>query len=282
MAEALGKVGHAGLRHRQLACIKKGRFCDPNAPNCCGNTICEDSTEGYGVCCLEEGNNGCSLDEHCCSGLTCDTDLSICKGTETAAPSETLEPRPCGIHGELCEVEGIDSSVNDCCGDMKYNCEEVKDPPVVDGIVGGDRCCMPVGGKGCSFTYHCCGSLDGNYCDPVESRCVYPNGTFPDDSVGLPDCSNEGGECVVDEDCCGDTRLKCIPNPNPEEGEDPPDNVCCIMSGITGCDAMDKCCSGTCDFVTSTCCIPSGESGCEDHTECCPGSYCNSGACTSI
>jgi hypothetical protein len=61
---------------------------------------------------------------------------------------------------------------------VKYLCE-----PVFE--LEGLRCCIPVGGKGCSYTYHCCGSLtDGNYCDLVESRCVYEDGTFPDDASG--------------------------------------------------------------------------------------------------
>eukprot|EP00977_Amphora_coffeiformis_P004000 scaffold798_cov162-Amphora_coffeaeformis.AAC.8 len=266
----LGHVDHAGLRHRQLACIKKGQFCNVAVPNCCGKMICENVTTAYGKCCLEEGVNGCSLDEHCCSGLTCDMAISTCIDPtyDPTGTSEPSEPRPCGIHGEFCVYNETDES-NDCCGDIKYGCEEI----TVDGV-SGSRCCMPVGGKGCSYTYHCCDNNetscvdDCTFCDPVESRCVWLNGTFPEDAVGVADCSNEGGFCVNETQCCGDTRLTCQ------------NSTCCILSGITGCDAMDKCCSGTCDFNTSTCCIPGGESGCVDHPECCPGNYCNSGTCT--
>ena len=84
----------------------------------------------------------------------------------------------CGIHGEVCEVTGTDSSSNDCCGDVKYMCELVSISETIDDT----RCCMPLGAKGCSYIYHCCGEDIGNRCE--DSRCVDINGEFPDDSHG--------------------------------------------------------------------------------------------------
>ena len=89
----------------------------------------------------------------------------------------------CGIHGEVCEVTGTDSSSNDCCGEVKYMCESVSISLTVDDT----RCCMPLGAKGCSESFHCCGEDIGNRCE--DSRCVNNIGEFPDDSHGTREVS---------------------------------------------------------------------------------------------
>ena len=76
---------------------------------------------------------------------------------------------------------------NDCCGDVNYLCEVVS----VSEDADDTRCCFPLGTKGCSFNYHCCGEDVGNQC--VESRCVDENLEYPDDSVGDRDVRD--GEC---------------------------------------------------------------------------------------
>ena len=201
----------------------------------------------------------------------------------------------CFIHGEACNVTGLTSEDNDCCGDVKYYCEVVSESLNDDDT----RCCMEVGTSGCSFDYHCCGEDIGNHC--LDSRCVWANDTYPGDSSGTRDvsdksylfdfcvycgstlanslqlicfvfllqCGLKGDICTVPGDCCGgETKYKCL-----DTGLG--NTTCCLKSSLNGCSQNEHCCDGYCDVVLALCCIPNGNT-CNNTLsyECCSG-YCN-------
>jgi len=265
-AIAAVESGHGVLRHRHLPkCIKKGDYCAPYTDDCCGSTVCEGTG---GTCCIPEWEKGCDFDSDCCPFAEDDvTPLSCTDSLCNATVAE--EERTCAIHGEPCNVTTPDTNYpNSCCGDVKYLCE------VVSVSVDSDdtRCCMEVGSQGCSFDYHCCDEDEGNFC--LESRCVWENGTYPDDSSGTRDCGLKGDLCDDVSDCCGDTKYDCLGDT---------EKTCCLKSNINGCSEDAHCCDGHCEIVLALCCIANGgDCVWENSFECCTG-YCDSsGKCADL
>lgn len=272
-------AGHASLRQRQLACVKKGRAgCEADA-DCCGDTLCGsiDPDTGAGICCLQTGSHGCDdeIDNFCCSE-ECNVTISTCIDADYNDTDSTGgRPDDCRIHGEECFND--DDGGNTCCGEVKYLCMITS--------LEYETCCLPVGASGCGFDFHCCpytGTIEDPISPPVptmctEARCTFLDGTFPeDDATGIQDCANKGGYCNATDEvfCCGtdspDPRLECQ------------DFTCCLLSGVSGCEYNTDCCDGYCELEYSTCCIPVDQSGCTEHIECCSG-YCDkaAGVCVS-
>jgi len=184
----------------------------------------------------------------------------------------------CGIHGESCEGDDED---NTCCGDMKYFCQVVGD-------LEGLRCCIPWGGKGCSYDRHCCGYVsigspdDGDCteaesicCDALESRCVAYDGSYPTDAVGLPDVSANR----VD-DVASAASSACCCNYLDSHSDVLPVLQCSNKGGE--CETVADCCGSTrllCEVNPAgdppkVCCVDTEITGCDSDDDCCSGT-CN-------
>lgn len=241
----------------EVTCFPRGEICDEQ-DQCCGGMGCEDTNlDGDKTCCIPLSEQGCEENLDCCEDGVCITEKSRCCALGDVE-CELAEQIPCQIHGLECNVTGDTTLDNSCCGEVKYKCEYTG--IAFDEDVNDGTCCIPIGNLGCGFDVHCCFEEDDFDTKCELQRCVFLDGTWPDDddggAQGDPDCSNKNGYCCISDDdftcdggdfiCCGmespDSRLAC------EE------NACCIVANVSGCEFDDDCCSGLfCNTTINTC-----------------------------
>lgn len=221
---------------------------------------CDDGNTQDGDCC----SSVCTLEAVCGDGVanvacgeTCDPpDDSACSGL--CQPDCTCPEPVCGNAvvetGEECEPGfPLPPSANYC--GASATCGSASDPNYAC------RCCVPEGNTAFidfGFSGQCC---DGVPCIGGPHACICG-------------CLELGWTCIDQTECCS---LKCDLSG--------PAGVCtdtCPDAGAS-CDPVNPftCCSGRCDWLTSTClasCGPPGWLGCYLDTQCCSES-CVSGIC---
>jgi len=145
--------------------------CGDEGYSCCGDGVCNPSTEGCNVCTSDCGEvascySGCASDADCASGLVCNS------------AQECVNPAPytSGAHTPACG--GACTSDSQCCGmDLCMGAAGVKYCAIPEHTYCPDApACSGSGYSNCSFSTTCGGSYYDGFCDPGINRCMFNDG----------------------------------------------------------------------------------------------------------
>merc|ERR1711874_660587 len=187
---------------RDPECSDEGSECVAES-ECCTDLKCFDAGDSTKRCqqCIADGGDCSTENGVCCSsGFTCEVPQLtrgpfVCTNTVTTTTTTTTAAPECSNEGSECEAE------SECCTDLK--CFDAGDST--------NRCqkCIADGGDCSTENGVCCSS--GFTCEaPQLTRgpfvCTNTATTTTTTTTAAPQCTNDGGTCLEDSDCCSDSK----------------------------------------------------------------------------
>lgn len=290
--------------------------CDSNACLTCTDNTCETTCTapasccGNGTCGLQNGPQGCTADEQCCSGTcvagtcqaqpgavgaACDSDADCTGGTTCVDGVCCSTPVVCGgscctdplarCHNSVCCVPATCASLGAACGTPSDGC---------GGTLSCGTCAAPntCGGGGtpgqCGCTSNTCESLDAqcgdypNNCGGEDIHCGTCPGGFACNAGGCVEiCDAVGTVCnPATEQCCTGESCDRVYEPavgiisrccrQPQEPCNGPGQCCNPL--IPGSAIPDFRITAICQN-NEVCCVPPAFF-CRNDGDCCAGSSC--------